>query len=322
MSATHDKLVSFLISQAIIWVPLLTGHQLRLRGLVGEGAAKPIYALSLSCITPLAYTLGAWRLDRSTPGWQWVPVAMAILLTLLTVVASWASFRFIARRRTAGTFAILLPLSNTGYTMAGFLTLLLLSDAGYAFNSLLMVPMVVFISMVWFPQAKHLGHGGRQSFWRSYRQAMLNGQSLQIVGLAAGAGLNYAGVPMAQGWVTMLRAIVFGGTVLIMFAMGLRLRLGRLGGYQSLLRWAYLAKFLVGPLIMIGLCLAFGVHGTAAGALLIAAAAPAGVNVVIYSTLFDLDVDLANAGYLWTTFIFMVVVLPAIILLLQTPMFQ
>ena len=107
-----------------------------------------------------------------------------------------------------------------------------------------------------------------------------------------------------------------------MFAMGLKLRLRRLGGFHHLLNWVYVAKFVVSPALVVALCLLFHLHGLAAGALFIAAAAPSGVNVVAFSTLYDLDVDLANAGYLWSTFIFMLVVLPFIIWVLQTPFFM
>ena len=322
MHVSHDKLVSFLISQAIVWTPLFLGHQLRRRGLVAERLSKPMHAINLSCVTPLVYGLGVWRLDRSAPGWHWVPVVMTLVLILTTAVAAWASFRFIHRRETAGTFALMIPISNTGHTMAGFLTLLLLSDAGYSFNSILMIPQIAFVSMVWYPLGKHWGHGGHQTFLRTFRQSMLSGQSLQMVGMAVGGALNYARVPMTPFWVIMLKVFVFGGTVLIMFAMGLKLRLRRIGGYQHLLGWIYLAKFLIGPLVMVGLCLAFGIHGLAAGALFIAAAAPSGVNVVSFSTLFDLDVDLANAGYLWSTFFFMLFVLPLIIWILPMPFFR
>lgn len=323
MHVPHDKLVSFLVSQALIWGPLLLGHQCRHRGLVPERLSKPLHATNLTCITPVVYGMGTWLLDRSAAGWYWVPLVMTLLLILTTGVAAWAGFRTIRRRETAGTFALMVPISNTGHTMAGFITLLLLSDRGYSFNALLMIPQIVFVVMVWLPLAMHWGHPhGHRSFLHSFRNAILSGQALQMVGLAVGMVLNYAHVPMPPWCRIVLKTFVFAGTALIMFAMGLKLRLRRLGGFQKMLGWVYLAKFAISPVLMVALCLAFGLHGLAAGALFIAAIAPVGVNSVSFSTLYDLDVDLANAGYLWSTLMFMLLVLPFIIWIMQTPFFR
>lgn len=323
MKLFNEKLTSFLISQALIWVPLVAGHQSRRLGIVNERISKRLHATNFACITPVVYGLGTWLLDRSAAGWYWVPLVMTLLLTLTTGVATWVSFRFIAKRQTAGTFALMIPISNTGHTMAGFITLLLLADRGYAFNSLLMIPQIVFVVMVWLPLAMHWGHhGGQSSFARNFRKAIFSWQALQVVGLAVGMTLNYSRVPMPAACRVVMKTFVFAGTALVMFAMGLKLRLGRLGGFHHLLNWVYAAKFVLSPLLVVVLCYFFGLHGLAAGALFIAAAAPSGVNVVAFSTLYDLDVDLANAGYLWSTFIFMLVVLPLIIWVMQWPFFM
>lgn len=322
MHSAEDKLSFFLISQAIIWIPLFLGHWLRRKGRVRPELAKPIHLVNLSLIAPFVYGLGLWRLDRSTPEWYWVPVIMAILLTVSTVAGAWLSFRFVRNHDSAATLALMIPLSNTGHTLAGFITLLLFSDAGYSYNSLLMWPMILFNYLVWLPQARHWGHGRGQSFLHSFGKTILSSQSLIMVGLVAGTWLNFKGLPMSPFWIKMLKIMVYVGTVSTMFALGCRLRLGRTFGYQKTLRWVYLAKFLVHPLIVIVLCLAFGVHGLAAGALFIAGCASTGVNVVAFATLFDLDVDLANAGYLWSTAIFMLLILPLIILAIHAPLFQ
>ena len=322
MQTFQDKLFYFLFSQALVWGPLLLGRTLRKRGVVAERAAKPLHTLNLACITPVVYGLGVWRLDRSAPGWWQAPVAMAILLAVITAGAVWSSFHFVRRRETAGACALMLAISNTGHTMAGFLTLLLLSDAGYSFNSLMMIPLISFVSLVWFPLAMHWSRRGEASFFSSFARSMLSGQSLQMVGLTVGMALNYFHAPMSRFWIALLKTMVFGGTALVMFAMGLKLRFTRLGGYQKMLGWVYLSKFLVSPLIAIGLCALLGMHGVAAGALFLAAIAPVGVNSVAFSTLFDLDVDLANAGYLWSTLIFMLGVLPFVIWILHTPFFM
>ena len=143
-----------------------------------------------------------------------------------------------------------------------------------------------------------------------------------LAGLILGTALNLADVPMADIWFTILKITVFLGTILAMFAMGSRMRFSRLGKYHRRLSWIYLVKFAAHPIAMLALCWIFGLTGLPAGVLLIASCMPVGVNVVGFSTIYDLDVDLANAGYLWTTAIFMTVVLPLLILALQAPIFH
>ena len=292
------------------------------RGLISQSIAKPLHSVNLSYVIPVVTGLGIWRLDRTAQGWVWVPVVMAILLAISTVLGTWFSFRAIPNRASAGTMAIMIPLSNIGHTLAGFITLLLFSDEGYAYNALLVWPMSIFFIFVWLPLARHWGSPSGSSLARSFFQTLFSSQALILLGLITGTVLNFMNVPMGPVWILVLKGMVYSSTVLIMFAMGCRLHLGRMWGYQQILKWIYLVKFLIHPLIVIALCLAFGIHGVAAGSLFIAGCASIGVNVISFATLYDLDVDLANAGYLWSTVIFMLIILPLVILALQAPLFN
>lgn len=316
-----DKIISFLISQALIWLPLIAGHRMRKAGWMTPRAAKPIYILNLAILAPVIIGVGIWKLDRSGGEWIDVVAAYSVLLVISTVISLIMAPRLFPGRASAGTFAIAVPLSNIGHTMAGFLTLLLLPDRAYPFNAILLAPLSAFMFLVWLPLAHHWGHPSDEGFFKTYWRAVLAPQSLPLVGIIVGLSLNFGGIPIPDAAYTLLKVLVYTATVTTMFAMGSRLHLRKALRSRRHLGWLYSAKFLVHPAIILVLCWLLGIDGLPAGALFIASCMPAGVNVVSFSTIYDLDVDLANAAYLLSTFFFMLIVLPILIALLHLPLF-
>lgn len=318
----RDKLISFLISQALIWLPLMAGYRLRKSGWVSGHLSRTLHSFNLIAVTPLIVILGIWRLDRSSGDWIMVPLLLGMMLAVSTGLAFVFGRRVKTHRAAAGTFSLLVPMSNTGHTLAGFLTLLLLGEAAYPYNAICMLPQLFFIFVVWVPLACHWGHDQEGSFGATFRRTLISPLSMPLLGLVFGLGLNFAGPAIPPSLAGLLKILVFVATTTTMFALGLRLHLRRLGDYHAILGWVFAAKFLIHPAVMVGLCLLFGVTGMPAGALFIVSCMPAGVLTVAFSNIYELDVDLANAGYLWSTAFFMFIVLPLMIWALQAPMFQ
>jgi predicted permease len=327
MSIPHDTLISFLTSQALIWGPLLAGHRLRKWGLYGDTIARPLHNLNLILISPLVALLGIWRLDRSGGGWIAVLVIETALLALTTWLGVWFGRRWLRDRAQAGSFMLVIAVSNIGFTLAGFLTILFLSEEAYPYNAIGQVPFFLFVFFVWIPLISYLRHepgDGNQApaFLPTVLATLRTPQSLGIIGVVAGIGLNLSQVPVDPVWVPVNSVLVFAGTALAMFAIGSRLHFRRLGNYLRLMNWVYLAKFAVTPLVAVGLCLALGVSGLPAGAIFIMSAMPTGIYSILLSSIYGIDVDLANAAYMWSTVVFMLLILPLMIWALQAPIFQ
>ena len=314
---------SLVISQAIVWLPLAAGHQMHRRGMVPEQLSAQLHRFTLYVMGPLIGGLAIWRLEWGVAGWHWAPLAMLILMVAATVGGWFLAQRLAEERRRIGTLALMIPISNTGFTMAGFMTLLLVGERGFAYNALIVPPYAIFVYLVWFPIGEYWSEGRTRRLARMAWVRMLAINLLPLLGLAAGAELAWRGVPMGEGWVTSMRWLAYIGTAIVMFAIGAKIRLRRLGGpLRPLMLWTYGVKFVVSPAIVLGICLAAGLSGDLAAALLLAAAAPVGVNVPAISTIHNLDIDLANAGYIWSTLVFMVVVVPLIVLALHLPFFR
>ena len=317
-----DWLRPFLATQAVVWIPLLLGHRMRKLGLIRAARSKGLHTFNLVFIAPVAFALGIWALDRARPDWWWAPLLMTILTGLATALAVWISPRLVPDRAAAGSLMILIPMNNIAYTMAGFLTLLFLPPEAYPYNAILMYPYLLFFFLIWLPLSWHWRHGGGTPLTHAYAAMLLSPFSMTIVGMAAGTALNVWAPPMPAAAFRFLKVAVFVSTTLTMFAIGVRLRFRAIAGWQRLLVWVYLIKFVGQPAVMLALCWIFSVRGLPAAALFIASCMPAGVNAPAIATLNDLDVDLANAGYLWTTLIFMVLVLPFMIAALDLPLFR
>jgi predicted permease len=318
----RDRLVSFLISQAVVWLPMALGHGLRRREWPVERLAKPIHATCVIGLAPVIYVLGVWGLDRSNDAWWQVPLAYGLLSVVTTVIAGVVSLRMFRDRRAAATHFLSITISNIGYTLAGFLTILLLGQAAFPLNTVLMLPSSVFNFLIWLPLATLMAHGRERSLAREYVRLIFSPVSMPLAGILVGMTLNFYGPPMGAAWKPALNALVFSTTALTMFGIGCRLRARQGLKFRRTTRWLSLIKFVACPAIAVALCWALGLHGMAAGVVLIASAMPSGVMSIQFSTIQDLDVDLANAGFLLTTATFMIVVLPFLILALQAPMFR
>lgn len=313
---------NFLLAQSLIWLPLALGWWVRHRGFDRPQCSRWLYWVQLVIVFPPSLIIGLWRVERDMPGWIWVPLLYGVLMLLATVFGVLLAKRLESNRERQGALVLLFPMSNIGNTLGGALTLLLLSSTGYCYAVLLMIPWLAFTFIIWIPMARHWQGDGTGSFWRRLLENLCSSYAVPVVCLLAGIGLNISGAPApGKQWDWLLKVSVYGGTIMVMFAIGLNMHFRRVGAFRRQIAWVSLFKFLLIPLIAWVLCALCGVTGLPLAVLTIAAVMPAGVYCIALATLFDLDVDTANAGYIGTTVIFMTIVLPILILVLRLPVF-
>ena len=221
--STRELALRFFISQALVWIPMILGHQLRRRGLVREAWANPLHAIVLIVLSPIVSALGVWKLDRSGSEWWRIPMVYGLMLAGSGAIAFTLSPRLFRDRRSVGTHLLLVTISNIGHTMAGFLTLLLIGVAAYPYNCILSLPSCMLIYLIWLPAATRGAHGGGPLFGPDYWRLIFSPLSMPLVGVFGGLGLNFAGVPMGRPLEWLMQVLVFLTTALTMFAIGWRL---------------------------------------------------------------------------------------------------
>ena len=128
--------------------------------------------------------------------------------------------------------------------------------------------------------------------------------------------LNRLGVPRPAVCGIIASASMVLGTALLLAAIGMGLRLSSLGAYRREALGVAAIKFVGVPLVVAGLAWTIG-YGAIDGGLplktvLIVSAMPVAMNALMPPSLYGLDLDLANACWIFSTAA-LVVVLPALL---------
>jgi len=144
---------------------------------------------------------------------------------------------------------------------------------------------------------------------------------LKVILLALGLGitLNIAGVPRPALFGPLSSTAMILGTVCFLLSIGMSLRISRMACYARQSAAISLIKFVGCPVIIVALAMLCGLGDIEGGLPLkvvaILSAMPVAMNALIPPSLFDLDLDLANACWVFTT-LELIVVLPILAIIL------
>lgn len=140
-----------------------------------------------------------------------------------------------------------------------------------------------------------------------------------VLALGLGLFLNLSGVPRPVLFGTLSTAAMVTGTVCFLLSIGMGLRLSHMTCYLRESAVISLIKFVFVPVIVTSLAMLAGLGDVDGGLPLkvvaILSAMPVAMNALIPPSLFTLNLDLANACWVFTT-LGLVVVLPIIIIIL------
>ena len=160
--------------------------------------------------------------------------------------------------------------------------------------------------------------GGRAHF--SLRDFRLE-PVLKVILCALGLGitLNLAGIPRPELFGPLSASAMILGTVCFLLSIGMSLRLSRMTCYVRQSAAISLIKFVGCPVVIVALAMLCGLgeieNGLPLKVVAILAAMPVAMNALIPPSLFDLDLDLANACWVFTT-LGLIVVLPVLLIVL------
>lgn len=140
-----------------------------------------------------------------------------------------------------------------------------------------------------------------------------------VCALLLGIGLNLLGVPRPEAFGHLAAGLMIVATVLFLFAIGMSLRPSRMACYARQCLAVSAIKFVGVPLLITGLAAAIG-YGDIDGGLplrvvAILSAMPVAMTALVPPSLFNLDLDLANACWVFST-AGLIVVLPALLFIL------
>jgi len=301
-----------------VLLPLAAGYLVRRQGWLDPRWSRPILTASIAAGATLLVWLATWGV-RIEPGLKFLPVIGALLTVTMLLVGAAVSPWLLPDRRSRASFAFATSLSNMGYSLGGIVVYALLGEQGYAQSIIFLIYWSPLVFGLYFPLARMVGRDRLAFRWRDFLGIFRDVRSLPLLGLTVGLTLNLTGVSRPAAFGQVISVVFVLASTTTMFAVGLSLVLERLGHYTRSYAVISLLKFAVAPLVAVGLVTVFdrlfGMSRTSRQVVLILSACPVAVYSVVISTFFDLDVDLANSLWVVTTVVFLIVVLPALVLL-------
>ena len=222
-------------------------------------------------------------------------------------------------RRQTGSMFCCGSFTNIG-AVGSLVSVMLFGEQTIAIAALYRLCEEIYYFGVAMPVARWHGQeeGGKAHF--SLRDFRLE-PVLKVILCALGLGitLNLTGVPRPALFGTLSSGAMILGTVCFLLSIGMSLRLSRMACYVKQSAAISLIKFVGCPLVIVALAMLCGLgdidNGLPLKVVAILAAMPVAMNALIPPSLFDLDLDLANACWVFTT-LELVVVLPILVIVL------
>lgn len=313
-----------LLPVALIAGSIAAGYAAQRAG-VGERAARRLMLFVVTVPYTLVAFMAIWVLPF-TPELVSLPV-MGMLATTAGVGAGIVLARSLRLPKPmAGAFVLAAGASNLGFTMGGFVNFLLFHEPGLAMAAMYTSFWDFAMILLFYPVARHYGHGSDQPLWRLIVANFADLRSLPFLGTVIGLTLNLMGVarPAAVTEWHVVDVAMFAGAVLAFFVTGLRLHVGELHVHKWLFALVAAVKFLLMPAVvaaLVGLMWLAGhplVHPAGAPGWKVAmvqASTPAAIYAVVIANLFHLDDRLASVIFVVNTVCYLVLVLPLVLMI-------
>jgi predicted permease len=213
--------------------------------------------------------------------------------------------------------------SNMG-SIGGLVCFVFLGEEGFALVPIYRLFEELCYFSVGFPVAKY--YSGSQNGVRvSDRISELARDPFILVTLASlllGGLLNFAGVQRPSFFQSVVSVFVPLGTVMLLASVGLALRLRRVRDYLKECVSVSLIKFVLVPVsaVSLGYWIGFGdiAGGLPLKVIIIESCMPVAFIALIPPSIYDLDLDLANSCWIFTTSL-LAVILPLLLLVLRIP---
>jgi predicted permease len=197
-----------------------------------------------------------------------------------------------------------------------------LGESGFALVPIYKLFEELSYYAVGFPIAKYYSRsGGDERISR--RLISLTRDPFIIVALTSivlGGALNFSGVPRPPVFKSIVAVCVPLGTILLLASIGLALKFKRVRAYVKECVAVSLIKFILVPVLASTLAYRIGFGAIDGGlplkVVMVLSAMPVAFNALIPPSIYDLDLDLANSCWFFTTAL-LVVVLPVLLIALS-----
>ncbi|HEY6077393.1 MAG TPA: hypothetical protein VIW29_01235 [Polyangiaceae bacterium] len=252
------------------------------------------------------------RIDRSS-------AALPFLATsgwMLTAGIAWLVSVWLGHaREQRGAFIAALSQSNNGFTLLGFVALVLFGESGLAQATYSQALAATYLLLFSFPVARiysRLGASSGKSLGRILFDNVTDPRVfLPLATISTGLVLNLAGVERPASVSAVVRPLIYLGTACSGTAVGLLFRGAQLARYwrENVVSFAY--RTTLYPLYYGTLAWLFGLGALDSRILLLYGFVPSALLANYLAISFELDTDMTSSVFVVSTVAFLLLVLPA-----------
>ena len=317
------RMAKFFYSFGIIIFGLALGYSFQIlinRKLVKlpipiDDLRKLLQKIALLFLNPVAIVGAIWVVSIKNVGLIALPfVGLFALLTGGGLALGVAHMLSLAPRKTGALFGCG-SFTNIG-AVGALVCFVFLGEAGFALVAIYKLFEELFYYSIGFPIAKYYSRSTREERILD-RIKHLTRDPFIIVALTSivlGAILNGSGVPRPGFFKTVISGFVPLATIMLLSSIGLAMKFRRVRNYLPECVSVAVIKFALVPVLATSLAYLLG-FGKIEGGLplkvvIILSCMPVAFNALIPPSIYDLDLDLANSCWFFTTAL-LVVVLPA-----------
>jgi len=282
-----------------------------------ETLRKTLQKIAFLFFNPIAFLGAVWIINIDDLKIFAMPFIGTTALVLGGFLAFWFSKVLRMSRKQTGAYIVAGGFTNIG-SIGGLLCFIFLGEAGYALMPFYKLFELFSYYGVGFPIAKSysLDVAETERFSERMKKVLLDPFMLVALGsILAGVALNVSGLERPNFYGTINAIFVPTATILLLTSIGMAVHFGRIGKYIKEGLLIALIKFIIVPVVATTLAYLVGFgridQGLPLKVVMILSSMPVGFNAMVPPTIYDLDVDLANANWLVTT-LSLIIVIPVL----------
>jgi predicted permease len=283
---------------------------------------KALQKMALLFFLPITMLGAIWIVDVPSLSIAALPLIAVGAISLGGVLALAAARLFRLAPRQTGAFFPCGAFTNIG-AIGALVCFIFLGEKGFALVPIYKLFEELTYYAVGFPIAKYFSAiDGPRDDARVRLKALARDPFIltALTAITIGGGLNLAGVPRPAGFSTVNAVFIPLGTGLLLVSIGLAMRFSRVRFYLRECVVVALIKFLCVPLTATLAAYSLGFDAIEGGlplkVVIILSSMPVAFNALIPPSIYDLDLDLANACWFFTNAA-LVVVLPLLLLIVR-----
>lgn len=309
----NPRLVSLILSILLIVGSLILGRVINVvtrnrKNSLRQQIEKIIFSfrnIAFYGMTPIIVFSAFWLVDFKNLSTISVPFIGLGALVFGTLSALAVSTFLHHKKKQRGAMFCAGSCSNIG-TIGTLLCFAFFGEIGVVINALYKTFEAPYYFLFLYPTAKTYSDEEKTS-GKNRLIEFLNNPVLIIFSISMALGIIFSllGIPRPSLFSKLTNVFIPLSSFFLILAIGYTMRFSKLSGYKKEVFGISVIKYVLTPLFVIVASLALGLNhlgdGTLFKALIVLSALPSGFNSLIPAQMYGLDLDLANASWIFTT---------------------